>query len=597
MKFLSKALDTSNITILNTFYDPGTRDFSTPDDVLDIVYKDMDTGKKYVETIHNPKYQVWITKPEYRTYDTILNFFDKKKCDCYTITYKERFKEIGNILGCSPKEAKYSPYVFQADMDIEHFYYNQFFLEYYNDNPKTLSKGYSDIENDIILINGFADPGEAPINCISYMDEDSRTMYTFVCIQDNIPHVDPDDKKYAVYEKLRSKFSTMTKDFVNRVDEFVEECKKDFTDSYGEIDYNVLIFEDELSMLTAYWEVVRRCENDYLLFWNAPYDISNLCERPKVLGKDPADIISDNEFGKREVYWKEDRNVEAHKRKHIFNLFTKFTVMDQMVNYAGIRSARGKIPSLKLNAIGKTELEDEKLDYSEYGNIRFFPYENFWKFVKYNIKDVLLQFGIENKTHDMDAVYETIHIDCVTPKEAFTSTAVIQNSLRLYAYLEEGQVMGSNRNKLFRVKQTEEEIAQAKKDKFAGAWVMSPAHCSPTGYKLLGVLNKYIHIHCIDMDITAEYPSGIRVTNLSNETMVGKVFLDHPEDFTPKMYSNMYIVDSDDEISYKKTNIADNLMMEALTEDNPTEFGRVYFGLPTFTEIAQHIEKNKDQFI
>lgn len=597
MKFLSKALESANIMILNTYYDNGTRDFSTPDDVLDIIYKDMDTGKKYVETIHNPKFQVWITKPEYRTYTHIPDFVKKEHCDCYTIPYKQRYSEIAKILGCTPKEAKFSPYIFQADMNIEHFYYMHFFMEYMNDKEKKLSKAYSDIESDIIDVVGFADPGEAPINCISYLDENALTMYTLVCVQDNVPHVDPSNKKYKVFEHLREKFKRMTDHFITHIDEFVDACHAKFDESYPGIDYNVLVFEDEMSMMHAYWEIVDRCDNDYLLFWNAPYDVSNLCERPKVHGKNANDVISSKEFGVREVVWKEDRNAMVHKRKHIFDTFTRVTIMDQMVNYGGIRSARGKIPSFKLNAIAKTELEDEKLDYSEYGSIRFFPYEDFWKFVLYNIKDVLLQYGIENKTQDMDAVYETIHMDCVCPKEAFTSTAVVGNSLRLYAYLETDSVQGSNRNKLFAVKQTEEEKRQAKKDKFAGAWVMDPAHCSSTGFRLLGQLNKYIHTHCIDMDITAEYPSGIRVMNSCNETMVGKVFLEHPEDFNIELYSNMYLVDEKDEIAFNKTNVAENLMMEGLTEDNPTEYGRVWFGLPGFTEIAEYLEDHVDKFI
>lgn len=597
MKFLSKGLESSRLMILNTYYDEGTRDYTTPDDVLDIIYKDMDTGKKYVETIHSPKFEVYIAKPEFRNYSHIPDFFKVDRCDKYTISYKQRFKEIGDILGCSPKEAKFSPYVFQADMDIEHFYYMQFFIEYMNEDTKTLSKAYSDIESDIINVTGFADPGEAPINCISYLDESSLNMYTFVCVQDNVPHVDPSHKMYAYYEKLRERFKSMTTDFINRLSEFIKECNETFDPLYGHIEYNVFVFEDEMSMLTAYWDVVNRCDNDYLLFWNAPYDVSNLCERPKVYGKDPNSIISSPEFGKREVVWKEDRNHNVHKRKHIFNTFTKVTIMDQMVNYGGIRSARGKIPSFKLNAIAKTEIKDEKYDYSEYGNIRMFPYMNFWKFILYNIKDVLLQYGIENETHDMDAIYETIHIDCVKPPEVFTSTIVVGNSLRLYAFLETDNVMGSNRNKLYAVKQTEEEKKQAKKDKFAGAWVMNPAHCTSTGFMLLGQLNKYIHEHCIDMDITAEYPSYMRVANCSNETMVGKVFLEHPEEIELEKYSNMYTVDSDDEILWDKTNIVNNLMIEGLTEDNPTEFGRVFFGLPTFTEIATHLEDHKDDFL
>ena len=117
---------------------------------------------------------------------------------------------------------------------------------------------------------------------------------------------------------------------------------------------------------------------------------------------------------------------------------------------------------------------------------------------------VLLQVGIERKTRDMDSIYTTIYLDCVRPSEVFTSTVVIANSLRYFALYEQGHAMGSNSNKLFKVQKTKEQQEEDKKDKFAGAFVMNPAHCTSTGFKLLGQLNKYIHDHSVDMDITSE---------------------------------------------------------------------------------------------
>jgi hypothetical protein len=94
------------------------------------------------------------------------------------------------------------------------------------------------------------------------------------------------------------------------------------------------------------------------------------------------------------------------------------------------------------------------------------------------------------------------------PSEVFTSTTVVGNDLRLFADIESNMVLGSNKNKLFKVPKTEEQIKEEKKDKFAGAFVMNPAHCSPTGFILLGALNKYIHDHAIDFDISSESNHG-----------------------------------------------------------------------------------------
>ena len=204
MKFLPKSLESSNLMILNTYYNSGSFNPDEPDDVLDIIYKDMDTDKKYVETIRNPKIEIYIVKPEYRTYTHMRNFHPLEECDKYTMPYKSRFKEIAKILGCTPKEAKYSVYTSQSDMDIEHFYMMQFLKEYGNTLPKTLSLGFSDIEADSIMFPGFPETGEAPINAISYYNERTKNMYTLVCTQDNVPVVDKGHRKYEYYEKLRS---------------------------------------------------------------------------------------------------------------------------------------------------------------------------------------------------------------------------------------------------------------------------------------------------------------------------------------------------------------------------------------------------------
>ena len=117
---------------------------------------------------------------------------------------------------------------------------------------------------------------------------------------------------------------------------------------------------------------------------------------------------------------------------------------------------------------------------------------------------VLLQVGIERKTRDASYIYMVITSNCLKTSEVFTSTSVVANSLRLFAMKEDHMAMGSNKNKLFRVEKTEEQKKQDKKDKFAGAFVLNPAHCTSTGFELLGQENSKIHEHGIDMDITSE---------------------------------------------------------------------------------------------
>lgn len=87
------------------------------------------------------------------------------------------------------------------------------------------------------------------------------------------------------------------------------------------------------------------------------------------------------------------------------------------------------------------------------------------------------------------------------------------------------------------------------------------------------------------------------IMNCSNETMFGKVILVDPDSIELPLYRNMYFIDQDDEDGYRKTADKSNLMMEGLSENNPTAFGEQFFKLPSFTTIADYIEDNIDEFI
>ena len=62
MKFLTNVREGQNIVPLKFMYN----DPMYGDDCLSVVYKDVDTGKKYIENIVKPCYELYIVKPERR---------------------------------------------------------------------------------------------------------------------------------------------------------------------------------------------------------------------------------------------------------------------------------------------------------------------------------------------------------------------------------------------------------------------------------------------------------------------------------------------------------------------------------------------------
>ncbi len=443
--------------------------------------------------------------------------------------------------------------------------------------------------------------------------------YTLLLKADNIPEPGDNVRKNEIHKNLKDSFWKQFNEFENDLDGFIVECHELFDESFGVFNYNILIFEKEIDLIIALFDIVKASDNDYVEIWNAPYDMQNLIERPKVLGYDPSTIIVDEAFGKRSVSYKEDRNVFAHKRRHVCETYSMMTYVDQMVNYAGIRSGRGTLPSLKLNSIARAELRDEKIDYSEEGNIKYFPYKSWRKFVLYNIKDVLIQYGISQKTKDMDTFYTTIYRNAVLPNQVFTSTSIISESFRKYIYtFGEGYVMGSNKSRIFG-RDTgmdyaglvhaafnqyndddeydpddlffdDDDEGDGKTDKFKGAFVMNPKYMTSTGYEIMGKVAQFIHEHVVDFDITSEYPTAILIMNASNETMVGKVFLEDPDSIDIKFYPGFVFVDKDEEEKYIMN--PGDFLLEVYSQNDVLNFGEIFLKLPPIDSVIGLVNEN-----
>ena len=649
MKFLSNIGDMQNIMPLNIVYEKGNiYKPELKDDYIDILYKDMDTGKKYVETIVHPNIEIWITKPEFRTFDYIRDYQAKNELYCITIPYKERYRILAEHLNISMGDVKTCQWIYQLDMQLEHFYMQQFVLNYGNELPKKLRKAFFDIENDVFNIEGFPTYGEAPIDCITYVSEVTKTAYTLLYTKDSLPMLPETHPDYSKVEYYRENFKKSMEELRNNPEIFTNLCHENFDEIYGVYDYNLLFFDEEIELIVAFFKIAEIDEPDFLGGWNSPYDFGTLVERPKALGYDPnsiiiSDIYKKNDKFNRKLEFYEDMNPTVHKRQHVFKFYTPYIPSDMMVNYSGIRSARGKIPSLKLNAVAKDELKDEKINYDEEGDFKEFKYKNLLKFTLYNAKDVMLLTGLEAKTKDFDSAYAVMYDDACMYNEIFTSTREVEGSFRVFAYTygnNGGYVCGTNKHKfegdtlidyqkmandILGVTHSKDEIFMSKEDfdendvieeldendietydpsdyeiryddrtsgdksvKYKGAFVQNVEHISPTGIKIHGVESKYVHDNVGDQDVTSEYPSGVMQMNASNETMFAKVFFASNAFKLPK-YQNYELI-GNDETEYKKINIS-SWAMEQLTTNDYLDFAHVVLGLDDADTIIENFAK------
>ena len=141
------------------------------------------------------------------------------------------------------------------------------------------------------------------------------------------------------------------------------------------------------------------------------------------LGMNPVEVMCHKDFKIQEAFFKKDlRNFMIANKGDYFKISSYTVYLDQMIVYASLRKGGSQLRSNALSYIAQVEIGDEKLDYSEDANIKTLPYVNYKKFVKYNIKDVLLQLGIERKTHDIDNVYLRSYTNVTAYSKVFRQT-------------------------------------------------------------------------------------------------------------------------------------------------------------------------------
>lgn len=262
MKFLPPNIDSSNVMLLDMIYHNPNKDNERVD-CLDIIYKDLKTGKKYIKSIENPTIDIYFEKEQYRNHTYNKSFIEMDKCNKHTCEYKKlpwyiaqqggeeyvnelrRLVEVGRFKDI--QKIQTYPYVFGSDIPIDTFYRTQWLMEYDNEHMKPLTKTYLDIEVDTINTVGFVRDGSCPINAVTVVDDITNSSYTFL---------------------LNNPDNPLIKEFIDDIDNFIEELHEMFDESYGRLSYYIYMYDDEKDMLIDIFKLINTLKRDYCLIWN-----------------------------------------------------------------------------------------------------------------------------------------------------------------------------------------------------------------------------------------------------------------------------------------------------------------------------------------
>lgn len=556
---MSKLIDKTDAMLVDIQYVRANRRTKEPD-ALYMIWKEISTGEKHLKVVMEPKMEIHFEKPELRNHNYVKNYTLLKDTDTKVVKYTDIPFAIANDLGdqgkvilnnfFSTKNPQYlkslycTPYVFGADYDVRVWYRNQWFKTYHNDKPKTITKGFMDIEVDIMEQDN--NQSDCPIDLVTLIDTSTNQSYTFSligveCKDRDTSHMTEYQKSeemrrrqyYEDRQKQQEKILTM-----EHPDEYMRQKAHElFDESYPDMEYNFYFYNDERKMLVHIFQLIHKLRLDFIGFWNIAFDIPKIIERLTYLGLDPKEVMCDKDFPIKQCYFKDDHyNFDVKNKGHFFFCSSYTVYWDQMVVYAALRKGGSELRSNKLTYIAKLELQDEKLDYSEIGSIKTLSYVNWEKYILYNIKDVLLQTGIEHRTSDCESYYNR-SIKNLTPYEDVFKQTKMLRDVQLKSFESQGLVPGPNMNIIRGYSQTDDNIEfdsdgnvinsdEGNTDKFEGALVGEPQLISNFGSNLFGKPSNCLFLFSIDMDMSAFYPSTIRAMNIDPSCLIFKCILD-----------------------------------------------------------------------
>ena len=282
---------------------------------------------------------------------------------------------------------------------------------------------------------------------------------------------------------------------------------REFTPPEG-VEYRV--FWSEQEMLQDFHQWWTENTPDIITGWNNNlYDIPYICRRmERVLGEkwkkslSPWNRVIDREFivqGRKQIAY----DICGVSILDYLDLYRKFTYTNQ--------------ESYRLDHIAMVELDDKKLDHSEYENFKDFYTSDWQRFVEYNIHDVDLVDKLEDKMKLIELAV-TMAYDAKVNFEDVYSQVRMWDTL-IYNDLKKRNIVVPPRQ------------STKKDEKYAGAYVKEP---KPGMYDWV-----------VSFDLNSLYPHLIMQYNISPETLVDER---HPTVTVDKLLNQEIDIDGDNAV-------------------------------------------------
>lgn len=567
------------LSLLNTIYHyprKGSNGQWEPG-AIDLIIKDTITGEKFLETIVDPSYEYYMLLDDKEIPNYNLEYAMKEDCKCIIVPYRQLYKDISERLGLLNKfydnlrngnsranktMCNYDTRIFLSDMDIEDNIRFQFSHTYKNAYSKP-SKSYLDIEADTINMKGdFVELGECPINAVSFIDDQSLIIHSFLLRNEKNPLIEKFEQ-----ESKTSTLNLRLRNFLIHAVGGEEQAKKYKVDQM-KVQFHFYDEKDEIILIKNLFNYINNIKPDFVLAWNMAFDIPYIIQRIINLGYNPKDIMCHPDFRYKEVFYSiDERNQFIYEERNDYSKISSYSVYtDQLIHFASRRKGQKAIERYKLDYIGEITCGVKKLDYSHITDkLELLPYKDYETFVFYNIMDTIVQYCIEFKTNDINSAYNNVLANNTRWSKIYRQTVYLKNRAAK-SYYNYGIICGNN------VNQNNPKVS------FPGAFVADPKYNSD--YSKLKINGRPVSIfdNLNDFDYKALYPSIESDLNISRTTMIAHVNI--PE----KVYEfeNRF---HKDEIKWKR----EGQFMDDLQSHNWIEFFSRWFHFAGYEEMYDDI--------
>lgn len=513
------------LALLNTIYHYPRKDSKTGKwrpGAIDLIIKDNNSGEKFLETVVDPMYEYYILLDNQEIPNYTLEYAMKEDCKCVIVPYTQLQKDISERLGklnqfydncrngnrmANKTMCNNDPRILMSDMDIEDNIRFQFSHTYANNYTKP-SKSYLDIEADIINCKGdFVELGECPINAVSFIDDQSLIIHSFLLRNDKNPLIE----KFEQESKTPMLHRRLKEFLINAVGG-VKQAQKYKVDKM-QVQFHFYDEKDEIILLENLFNYINNLKPDFVLAWNMAFDIPYIIQRIINLGYNPKNIMCHPDFKYKEVtYFIDERNQFDYEQRNDYAKISSYSVYsDQMIHFASRRKGQKAIENYRLDYIGQITCGVKKLDYSHITkNLAELPYKDYETFVFYNIMDTIVQYCIEYKVNDINSAYNNVLLDNTRWSKIYRQTVYLKNRASK-SYYNYGMIIGNNTNQ------------NTPKVSFPGAFVADPKLNSDYSKKRINGRPISIYDNLDDFDYKALYPSITSEFNMSRTTLIGHV--------------------------------------------------------------------------